>query len=339
MATTVTKSDLLRHPGEVARGLWAWQRGDHDEAVLKTLDASCKAIHNRPPTVWSWAGLTPLGDPAWLLPLTPAHARTFTPRPAARILTRAIAIAVNDTEADPGAVELRDWQGHVALVLPGLAEFLAEDALAGVPALLAQLPDDVAIDGPFIPLAPEEAAGGDTGLARMARELHRHPVDVDLALTAQGYDVHAETHQPDLVRVLRAQGLGTAPPPTPRAAPSLRIEEDPCPRRRQARVVLQRLLGMGKVGPGYHTEVDHFARGAAAHDRRQALEVGEALIRAGMLIEKPSVGQRHISLNVRALPQIHALIQRGETDDPQLAEMWTAPAPGAAGRPRAGADP
>ena len=60
---------------------------------------------------------------------------------------------------------------------------------------------------------------------------------------------------------------------------------------------------MGKVGPGYHTEFDHFARGAAAHDRRQALEVGEALVRAGLLIEKPSVGQRHISLNVRALPR------------------------------------
>ena len=85
---------------------------------------------------------------------------------------------------------------------------------------------------------------------------------------------------------------------------------------------------MGKVGPGYHTEFDHFARGAAAHDRRQALEVGEALVRAGLLIEKPSVGQRHISLNVRALPEIHALIARGETSDPQLAGLWTAPAPG-----------
>ncbi len=339
MATTVTSSDLLRHPGEVARGLWAWQRGDHDEAVLKTLDASGRAIHNRPPTVWIWAGRTPHGDPAWLLPLDPGQARAFAPRPAARILTRAIAIAVNEIDADPGAVELRDWHGHVALVLPGLEEILAEYALATLPALLALLPDDVAVDGPLIPLAPADAGGGDTGLARMARELHRHPVDVALALTAQGYDVHAETHQPDLVRVLRAQGLGTAPPPQPEAPPSLRIEDDPCPRRRHARVVLQRMLRMGKVGPGYHTEFDHFARGAAAHDRRQALEVGEALIRAGMLLEKPSVGQRHISLNVRALPQIHALIERGETDDPQLAEMWTAPAPGAAGRPRAGADP
>jgi hypothetical protein len=338
MATTVTSSDLLRHPGEVARGLWAWQRGDHDEAVLKTLDASCKAIHNRPPTVWIWAGRTPGGDPAWILPLTPAQAQAFAPRPAARILTRAITIAVDDIDADPTAVEVRDWHGHVALVLPGLEEFLAEDALAAIPAVLALLPDDVAVDGPLVPLAAEDARDADTGLARMARELHRHPVDVALALTAQGYDVHAETHQPDLVRVLRAQGLGTAPPPEPEAAPSLRIEDDPCPRRRHARVVLQRMLRMGKVGPGYHTEFDHFARGAAAHDRRQALEVGEALIRAGMLIEKPSVGQRHISLNVRALPQIHALIERGETSDPQLAEMWTAPAPGAARRPP-GADP
>ena len=39
-------------------------------------------------------------------------------------------------------------------------------------------------------------------------------------------------------------------------------------------------------------------------------------MRAGLLIEKPSVGQRHISLNVRALPEIHALIDRGETSRP-----------------------
>lgn len=326
MAAHVTVSDLARHPGEVARGLWAWQRGDHDEAVLKTLEASCRTIHDRRPTVWVWAGRTRHGDPAWLLPLTPAHARGFAPRPAARVLTRSIAIAVGDLEADAAAAGLRDWRGHVALVLPGLEEVLAEDALAALPALLAPLPGDVPVDGPPIPLAPGDAAGA-TGLAGMARALHRHPVDIALALAAQGYDVHAETHQPELVTLLRAQGLAMTPPPQPAAAPSLRIEDDPCPRRRHARVVLQRMLRMGKVGPGYHTEFDHFARGAAAHDRRQALEVGEALVRAGLLMEKPSVGQRHISLNVRALPEIHALIERGETSDPQLCELWTAPAP------------
>ena len=329
MAATVTKSDLLRHPGEVARGLWTWQRGDHDEAVRKTLEASCGTIHDKVPVFWIWAGRTPFGDAGWLLPLTTDHARRFAPRHAARLLTRAIAVGVNDLDADPAGIELRDWHGHVALALPGLDEEMVEIAMEGLPALLAELPDDVLIDGPLIPLAPGEAAG-TTGLAGMARELHRHPVEVALALTAQGQDPHAETHLPDFIPVLRAQGLGTAPPPEPEAEPSLRIEDDPCPRRRHARTVLQRMLRMGKVGPGYHTEFDHFARGAAAHDRRQALEVGEALIRAGMLLEKPSVGQRHISLNVRALPQIHALIERGETSDPHLAELWTAPAPAGA---------
>jgi hypothetical protein len=327
MATTVTKSDLLRHPGEVAHGLWAWQRGDHDEAVTKTLEASCGTMHDKVPVFWIWAGRTPFGDPGWLLPLTTGQAQAFAPRHAARLLARAIAIGVNDLEADPAGIEVRDWHGHVALVLPELAGFLAEDALAAVPALLAELPDDVLVDGPLVPLTAD-GFSGTTGLAGMARQLHRHPVEVALALAAQGQDPHAETHQPEMIPVLRAQGLGTAPPPEPEAEPSLRIEDDPCPRRRHARVVLQRMLRMGKVGPGYHTEFDHFARGAAAHDRRQALEVGEALIRAGMLLEKPSVGQRHISLNVRALPQIHALIERGETTDPHLAELWTAPAPG-----------
>ena len=327
MATRVTSKDLLRHPADVAPELDQWHRGDRDEAVTETLRASSRWIHNKEPTVWIWAGRTLLGDPAWLLPLTPANARAFAPRPAARVLTRTIAVAVNEIDADPGAVDLWEWHGYVALVLPGLEEILAEDGLATLPALLAGLPEDLPIDGPPIALAPDDATG-DTGLAAMARELHRHPVEVAIALSAQGYDVHAETQQPELVTVLRAQGLGTAPPPEPETEPSLRIEDDPCPRRRHARVVLQRMLRMGKVGPGYHTEFDHFARGAAAHDRRQALAVGEALIRAGMLLEKPSVGQRHISLNVRALPQIHALIERGETTDPQLAELWTAPAPG-----------
>ena len=56
--------------------------------------------------------------------------------------------------------------------------------------------------------------------------------------------------------------------------------------------------------------------------------VGEALLRAGLLGEKPSVGQRHVYLRREALPEIHALIERGETADPALRALWTAPAPG-----------
>ena len=117
------------------------------------------------------------------------------------------------------------------------------------------------------------------------------------------------------------------------AAPSLEIADDPCGLRRHARVVLQRMLRMGKVGVGYHTDIANFSRGAPAHERHLAMEVAEALLRAGLLGEKPSVGQRHIYLNVKALPEIHALIERGETRDAQLAALWSAPAPGATAAP------
>ena len=72
--------------------------------------------------------------------------------------------------------------------------------------------------------------------------------------------------------------------------------DDPDPARRAARRILQRLDGMGKWG-GYHTEFAHLPRGFAGNDRALAQEVGEALLEAGLLAEKPSVGQRHVYLN------------------------------------------
>ena len=74
--------------------------------------------------------------------------------------------------------------------------------------------------------------------------------------------------------------------------------DDPDPARRVARRILQRLDGMGKWG-GYHTEFAHLARGFAGNDRALADAVGEALLDAGLLAEKPSVGQRHVFLNPR----------------------------------------
>ena len=55
---------------------------------------------------------------------------------------------------------------------------------------------------------------------------------------------------------------------------------------------------MGKWG-GYHTEFAHLARGFAGNERALAEAVGEALLAAGLLAEKPSVGQRHVFLNPR----------------------------------------
>jgi hypothetical protein len=71
---------------------------------------------------------------------------------------------------------------------------------------------------------------------------------------------------------------------------------------------------MGKWG-GYHTEFAHLARGFAGNDRKLAEAVGEALLEAGLLSEKPSVGQRHVFLNPRRAAAIHALIERGEAPD------------------------
>jgi hypothetical protein len=77
------------------------------------------------------------------------------------------------------------------------------------------------------------------------------------------------------------------------------------------RRILQRLDGMGKWG-GYHTAFDHLARGFAGHERQLAFEVGEELVEAGLLAEKPSVGQRHVFLNPRKAGEIRRLIEDGE---------------------------
>jgi hypothetical protein len=91
---------------------------------------------------------------------------------------------------------------------------------------------------------------------------------------------------------------------------AVRPHEDPDPGRRVARRILQRLDGMGKWG-GYHTDFAHLARGFAGNDRALAQDVGEALIAAGLLAEKPSVGQRHVFLNPRRAGDIRAFIERG----------------------------
>ena len=68
---------------------------------------------------------------------------------------------------------------------------------------------------------------------------------------------------------------------------------------------------MGKWG-GYHTEFAHLPRGFAGNDRALAITVGEALLAAGLLEEKPSVGQRHVYLNPRRAGDIHRFIESGQ---------------------------
>ena len=129
-----------------------------------------------------------------------------------------------------------------------------------------------------------------------------HPLRVAEAVTRLGGsprdEESVEALEPQLLRLLEPAGTVT------------RAHDDPDPRRRVMRRILQRLDGMGKWG-GYHTAYDHLARGFAGNDRAFAFEVGEELAAAGLLTEKPSVGQRHVSLNPRRLKDIRALIDEG----------------------------
>jgi hypothetical protein len=130
-----------------------------------------------------------------------------------------------------------------------------------------------------------------------------HPLRVAEAVTRLGAspldEDSIERLEPELLRLLEPAGRAT------------RAHDDPDPRRRAMRRILQRLDGMGKWG-GYHTAFDHLARGFAGNDRALAFEVGEELLDAELLAEKPSVGQRHVSLNPRRAGEIRKLIDEGE---------------------------
>ncbi len=64
---------------------------------------------------------------------------------------------------------------------------------------------------------------------------------------------------------------------------------------------------MGKWG-GYHTEFAHLSRGFAGNERALAEAVGERLLACGLLLEKRSVGQRHVFLNPRRAADVRAAI-------------------------------
>jgi hypothetical protein len=129
-----------------------------------------------------------------------------------------------------------------------------------------------------------------------------HPLRVAEAVVRLGGspldEESMEALEPRLVGLLEPHGSAT------------RAHDDPDPRRRVMRRILQRLDGMGKWG-GYHTAFDHLARGFAGNDRKVAFEMGEELVAAGLLAEKPSVGQRHVSLNPRRAGDVRALIDDG----------------------------
>jgi hypothetical protein len=188
--------------------------------------------------------------------------------------------------------------GRLVLAYPSrdsrdAAEYAREaldEALAGIDRLRAR--------AHLLPLHVLEAAGdlkppiGAT-----------HPLRVAEAVTRLG----GSPLEDESIEALEHQLVALLEPPGSVA----RAHEDPDPARRVTRRILQRLDGMGKWG-SYHTAFDHLARGFAGHERALAYQAGEALLTAGLLEEKPSVGQRHVFLSPRRSGEIHALIEEGE---------------------------
>jgi hypothetical protein len=233
--------------------------------------------------------------------------------------------------ADPDAAGERGWL-LVAAAVGVLAELAAPGAPAG-PAdlhlragdldgsLLLALPGDVSAADlqEYAPLLfDERAARLDRLRARAAAvparllegpELREpigehHPLRIAEAVARLGGSPEnprsVDEHEDAVFALLQPDG-----------AKAVRPHEDPDPGRRVARRILQRLDGMGKWG-GYHTDFAHLARGFAGNDRKLAQAVGEALLEAGLLAEKPSVGQRHVFLNPRRAAEIRQLIDEGE---------------------------
>jgi hypothetical protein len=195
------------------------------------------------------------------------------------------------------ALRMGAHDGFLALRIPArdprwAAEYAREaldDAASAIDRLRAQallLPAH-----PFEP-ADERPPIGGTHPLRVAEAVARlggSPLDED----------SVEAIEPQLLALLEPEGSVA------------RAHDDPDRRRRVMRRILQRLDGMGKWG-GYHTAFDHLARGFAGNERALANEVGEELLEAGLLTQKPSVGQRHVTLNSRRAGEIRRLIDIGE---------------------------
>jgi hypothetical protein len=249
---------------------------------------------------------------------------TVAVAPAERGL-RAVAPVTAGLRADPDAAGERAW-----LLVAALAGALVEvggrgEIVAGALGedLVLEVPGEPG-DAELVPIAFDgQVAGVDRLRARGlvvpafvladAGELRppigaAHPLVVAATVAALGgrpadQDSLAE-HEDAVLAELEARGAEAG-------GAVARPHDDPDPARRVARRILQRLNGMGKWG-GYHTEFAHLARGFAGNDRALAEAVGEALLEAGLLGEKPNVGQRHVFLNPRRAADIHALIERGE---------------------------
>ena len=193
-----------------------------------------------------------------------------------------------------------DWEGWLILALPVLAAEALEDVELAVEAFAENVADVDRLRARAYAL-PSAVLGEVGELRPPIGELH--PLRIAEAVARFGGrpadDASLAEHDEAVLAILH--------PPETIARP----HEDADPSRRVARRILQQLMGMGKWG-GYHTEIQHLARGFAGHDRALALAIGERMVAADLLVEKQSVGQRHVRLNPRRSGEITAFVERGE---------------------------
>ncbi len=235
---------------------------------------------------------------------------------------------------DPGRVEPRGWQ-----LLAAATGAVVQAAGAGAAPRWSALALEAGTFGAYLtvalPSGPADLESGDAELAALAfaeqlegvsrlqavgvalpghvlgemKDRRRpsgrsHPLLVAEAVARLGgrpaHPASMDRYEDAVLELFAAPEAGRAGAPAP--------HDDSAPARRAARRILQRLNGMGKWG-GFHTEFRYLARGFPADQLALALEVGERLVASGLLIEKISVGQRHVFLNPRRAKDIHRLIQ------------------------------
>jgi hypothetical protein len=229
------------------------------------------------------------GERAWLLVAAAVGALVALTDPPP--LTAAGDLAVRGGEIEGGFLALGcPADGLDLAALDELAALAFDDHAAGIDRLRARaLAVPAGVLGDAIVLRDPIGAGHPLRIAEAVARLGGRPAD----------PASVEDHDEAVLALLQS------------AEPATRPHEDPDPGRRIARRILQRLDGMGKWG-GYHTDFAHLARGFAGNDRQLAAAVGEALLAAGLLAEKPSVGQRHVFLNPSRAGDIRRLIESGD---------------------------
>ena len=286
-ATARLRTILLAVLKRGAEELEKSRSGSYDAPVEVTLAAADGALLAAVPASATFrADPEAAGERTWLL--------------AAAAIAALVDLAEPGAPAGPGDLVLRagDLGGFLLLGLPGrmAAEELEElgplafdDHASGIDRLRARA---VAAPGRLLE-GPElrDPIGG------------HHPLRVAEAVARLG----GRPEDPRSVEELEEAVLAVLDAGDSHA---VRPHEDPDTARRVARRILQRLDGMGKWG-GYHTDFAHLARGFAGNERALAQEVGESLLQAGLLAEKPSVGQRHVFLNPRRAAEIRRLIDEG----------------------------